>query len=62
LFTFGPLHFYHFSTGSPLPMFAGIFTIGLFFSALYWRSGNLWLVAVLHGLGDAYIDGLRLVK
>jgi len=61
VFTFGPLHFYHFASGSPLPMFAGIFTIGLFFSVLFWRSGNLWLVGVLHGLGDGYIDGLRLV-
>lgn len=61
VFTFGPLHFYHFATGSPIPMFAGIFAIGLFFSVLYWRSGNLWIVGILHGVGDAYIDGLRLV-
>lgn len=58
-FTFGPLHFYHFASASPAPMFAGIFAIGLFFSVLFWRSGNLWMVGVLHGLGDAYIDGLR---
>jgi membrane protease YdiL (CAAX protease family) len=42
-------------------MFAGIFTIGLFFSVLFWRSGNLWLVGILHGLGDAYMDGLRVI-
>ena len=60
LFTFGPLHFYHFSHTSPaLPMFAGIFAIGLFFSVLYWRSGNLWMVAILHGIGNCYIDGLQ---
>lgn len=60
LFTFGPLHFYHFSHTSPaLPMFAGIFAIGLFFSVLYWRSGNLWMVAVFHGIGNCYIDGLQ---
>ena len=59
-FTFGPLHFYHFSHPSPvLPMFAGIFAIGLFFSVLFWRSGNLWMVAVFHGIGNSYIDGTQ---
>ena len=61
LFTFGPLHFYHFASPSPMPMFAGIFAIGLFFGLLYWRSGNLWVVGILHGIGDAYMDGLRRV-
>jgi len=60
-FTLGPLHFYHFASAAPLPMFAGIFAIGLLFSLIYWRSGNLWIVAILHGIGNAYIDGLRLV-
>lgn len=60
-FTFGPLHFHHFSSASPFPMFGAIFAIGLLFSVLYWRSGNLWLVGVLHGIGDAYIDGLRAI-
>jgi CAAX protease family protein len=58
-FTLGPLHFYHFASAAPLPMFAGIFAIGLLFSLIYWRSGNLWIVAILHGIGDAYIEGLR---
>lgn len=58
LFTFGPLHFYHFAqTPSPLPVFAGIFAIGLFLAVLFQRSGNLWMVAIFHGLGDAYIGG-----
>jgi uncharacterized protein len=60
LFTFGPLHFYHFShTSLVLPMFAGIFAIGLFFSVLFWRSGNLWMVAIFHGIGNSYIDGTQ---
>ena len=60
LFTFGPLHFYHFShASSALPMFAGIFATGLFFAVLFWRSGNLWMVAVFHGIGDSYIEGTR---
>jgi len=61
LFTFGPLHFYHFSGRAPLhalPMFAGIFVTGLFFAVLFRRSGNLAIVCVLHGLGNCYIDGL----
>ena len=59
LFTFGPLHFYHFHEPAPaLPMFAGIFAIGLFFAVLFLRSGNLWMVGIFHGLGDSYIVGL----
>lgn len=61
LFTFGPLHFYHFSHSSPassaLSMFAGIFAIGLFFAVLFWRSRNLWIVAVFHGVGNSYLLG-----
>jgi membrane protease YdiL (CAAX protease family) len=58
LFTFGPLHFYHFTHTSPaLPMFAGIFAIGLFFAVLFWRSGNLWMVGLFHGIGNLYIEG-----
>ena len=60
LFTFGPLHFYHFArTSSALPIFAGIFAIGLFFGVLFQRSGNLWMVAIAHGIGNFYIEGAR---
>ncbi|QJR14951.1 CPBP family intramembrane glutamic endopeptidase [Usitatibacter palustris] len=55
IFTFGPLHFYHFSGNAPLPMFAAIFAIGLLFGAIFHRSGNLWIVAVFHGLGSAFL-------
>jgi membrane protease YdiL (CAAX protease family) len=61
LFTFGPLHFYHFSTrvsGQALPVFMGVFLMGLFFGVLFRRSGNLAIVGILHGLGNCYIDGL----
>jgi membrane protease YdiL (CAAX protease family) len=58
LFTFGPLHFYHFAEGrSSIPTFAAIFAIGLFFGVLFLRSGNLWLAAVFHGIGNMYLDG-----
>ena len=57
VFTFGPLHWYYFASRSSvaIPMFAAIFAIGLFFGALYKRSGNLWIVAVFHAIGNAYI-------
>jgi membrane protease YdiL (CAAX protease family) len=59
LYTFGPLHSYYFSSRASLavPMFASIFIIGLFFGLLFRRSGNLWLVAIFHALGNAYIVG-----
>ena len=63
VFTFGPLHFYNFELAArhhEYPwIFAGIFTIGLYFSILYHRSGNLWIIGILHGLGDFFVDGLR---
>lgn len=54
LYTFGPLHWNHL-TPVNVPMFASIFAIGLFFGILYHRSGNLWIVAIIHGIGNAYI-------
>ncbi len=56
-YTFGPLHWNYFSAKSSVafPMFAGIFAIGLFFGILFRRSGNLWIVAMIHGIGNAYI-------
>jgi membrane protease YdiL (CAAX protease family) len=66
LYTFGPLHWRYFDAPLSLsvPMFASIFAIGLLFGALYWRSGNLWIVAIMHAVGNAYIvsavrSGLR---
>ena len=55
LYSFGPLHFYHFSELSPsraFPMFAGIFAIGLFFAVLLRRSRNPFMVGIFHGLGN----------
>jgi membrane protease YdiL (CAAX protease family) len=59
LFTFGPLHWFYFRSpvSVAVPMFASIFAIGLFFGVLFRRSGNLWIVAVIHGIGNAYIVG-----
>jgi membrane protease YdiL (CAAX protease family) len=62
IFTFGPLHAYHFAIARANPshlwIFAAIFANGLFFAALYWRSGNLAIVGILHGMGDFFLDGL----
>jgi CAAX protease family protein len=65
LYTLGPLHAYHFVSGLRYPphlwIFAAIFSIGLFFAVIYQRSGNLWIVGVMHGIGDWFIDGLSQV-
>ena len=60
IFTFGPLHFYHFSLARAAPghawIFAAIFAIGLYFGVLYQRSRNLWMVGAVHGLGDFFLN------
>jgi len=57
LYTFGPLHAEYFSARPSLavPMFAAIFAMGLFFGLVYRRSGNLWIPAVFHAIGNAYV-------
>jgi membrane protease YdiL (CAAX protease family) len=66
VFTFGPLHFYHFAQARAHPthlwIFAAIFAIGLYFAVAFHRSGNLWIVGILHGLGDFFIDGLAQIR
>ena len=62
IFTFGPLHDYHFLIAQKSPshlwIFAAIFTIGLFFAILFRRSGNLWIIGIMHGIGNLFLDGL----
>jgi membrane protease YdiL (CAAX protease family) len=57
LYTFGPLHSKYFASQASLagPMFLSIFLIGLFFGVLYRRSGNLWIIACFHAIGNAVI-------
>ena len=52
VFTLGPLHSnYLFVATSPRwGGLVAVFGIGLLFGVLYWRSGNLWIPAVMHGL------------
>jgi len=38
-----------------IPMFAAVFAVGLLFAMVFWRSGNLWIVGVMHAFGNAYI-------
>lgn len=57
-FTFGPLHLYHLTRGGD-PMAAGmtlaaVFGIGLVFALIFGRSRNLWLVGLLHGIGNVF--------
>ncbi len=57
LYAFGPLHanYYAWSASVMVPMFGAVFAIGLLFALHFHRSGNLWLVAVMHGIGQAHI-------
>ncbi|HEY3162286.1 MAG TPA: CPBP family intramembrane glutamic endopeptidase [Vicinamibacterales bacterium] len=57
LYTFSPGHYDYFSSprAVAVPMFAAIFAMGLVFAMIYRKSGNLWIVAVMHALGNAYI-------
>lgn len=57
LYTFGPLHWNYYSSRASLavPMLAAIFLVGLFFGILYRRSGNLWIVAIFHAIGNAFM-------
>ena len=57
IFTFGPLHIYQLYQGRYM-IIAATFFIGLIFGILYHRSYNLWIVGILHGIGDWFLVGL----
>jgi membrane protease YdiL (CAAX protease family) len=57
LFTFGPLHFYQLYQGKYM-LIGATFLIGLIFGILYHRSYNLWIVGILHGIGNWFLAGL----
>ncbi|MEO8103072.1 MAG: CPBP family intramembrane glutamic endopeptidase, partial [Betaproteobacteria bacterium] len=52
LFTFGPLHLNYLISpgGVQWSGLAAVFGIGLLFGIIYWRSGNLWIPALMHGV------------
>lgn len=57
IFTFGPLHIYQLYQGRY--MFIAItFFIGLLFGILYYRSYNLWITGILHGICIWFLTGL----
>jgi membrane protease YdiL (CAAX protease family) len=59
LYTLGPLHANYYAPPGTvnIPMLLGIFLVGLFFGVVCHRSGNLWIVAMFHGIGNAYMVG-----
>ncbi|HUS03285.1 MAG TPA: type II CAAX endopeptidase family protein [Chitinophagaceae bacterium] len=57
IFTFGPLHIYQLYQGKFL-LIGATFLIGLLFGILYHRSYNLWIVGILHGIGNWFLVGL----
>lgn len=56
LFTFG-IHFYQMYQGNYI-LFAEIFLAGLALGILYYRSYNLWIAGILHGIGNWFLMGL----
>ena len=52
VFALGPLHTNLLSASGVLHWWtiAAVFAVGLFFAVIYYRSGNLWIPAALHGL------------
>lgn len=60
LFTFGPLHFYHLTARqswvTTAVTLASTFGIGLVFAFIFHRTRNIWLVGILHGIGNAYVN------
>ena len=57
LYTLGPLHadYYASVASAALPMFAAVSAMGLLFALHFHRSGNLWIVGIMHGIGQAHI-------
>jgi membrane protease YdiL (CAAX protease family) len=62
IFTFGPLHAYHFLAAQKNPshlwIFAATFAIGFIFAIIFKRSGNLWIIGIMHGIGNMFLNGL----
>lgn len=61
VYTIGPLHLYHFGVARPWPATAAIlaatFGIGLVFAFIFRRTRNVWLVGLMHGIGNAFVNG-----
>ena len=57
LYTFGPLHanYYPMDTSTAISLFLSVFAMGMLFALIFRRSGNLWIVALMHGAGNALI-------
>jgi hypothetical protein len=62
IFTFDSLYAYHFRSArihpAHLRIFAAIFAIGLSLRFFLGAPAIFWIVGILHGLGDWFIDGL----
>jgi CAAX protease family protein len=61
VYTFGPLHFYHFTStrswAATVAIFAATFGIGLVFAFIFHRTRNIWLVGLMHGIGNVFVNG-----
>jgi CAAX protease family protein len=61
VYTVGPLHFYHFTStrswASTVAILAATFGIGLVFAFIFHRTRNIWLVGLMHGIGNVFVNG-----
>jgi membrane protease YdiL (CAAX protease family) len=61
-FTFGPLHFYHLARMRPetmnetLIVTGATFVMGLLFAFIFARTRNIWIVGLMHGVGNAFMN------
>jgi membrane protease YdiL (CAAX protease family) len=66
MFLVGPLHgpgllrMLHGSPGGAAGMLAGVVATGLFFSWLRYRTDNLVLCSILHGIVNGFLNGAGL--
>ena len=57
VYAFGPVHasYYALGASSATALFGSVLAIGMLFALVFHRSGNLWIVALMHGTGNAVI-------
>ena len=57
IYAFGPIHadYYALPPSTAIPLFLSVFSMGMLFALIFRRSRNLWIVALMHGTGNALI-------
>ena len=57
VYAFGPVHasYYALNASSATALFGSVLAVGMLFALVFHRSKNLWIVALMHGTGNAVI-------